>query len=215
MKIRYLFFSLAFAIFLTNFSLAEDVETMPSEIPANAKSRTSNLSEKNSKISGKTSKIDPRITGIKLNSSQVKKQVNEIAKKDSNIKLIESDNKLRVILPSDILFDFDKYEIKSEALQTLRHVADILSKFQNSKTILEGHTDSVGDDDYNYNLSVKRANSVRNWFANNANISPANLESVGLGETQPVAENTLPNGKDNPEGRKKNRRAEIVINKTK
>jgi outer membrane protein OmpA-like peptidoglycan-associated protein len=207
MKIKLSIITFVVLILFHTVLKAEDLD-VPTTVPPDAKPNISQISEKTSNIEGK-------ISAIARNSSEVKKEVSEIAKKDSNIKLIESENKIRLLLSSDILFDFDKYEIKREALETLKHVNEIISKFQDSKIILEGHTDAIGNDNYNYELSVKRAKSVRNWFVQNGSVSPANLECVGHGETQPVEENSLPDGKDNPVGRQKNRRVEIVINKNK
>jgi len=63
------------------------------------------------------------------------------------------------------------------------------------------------------NLSEKRAESVKNWLIKNSGIDSALIETEGCGESDPVAPNTLPSGFDNPEGRKKNRRMEILIKK--
>lgn len=190
--------------FCITVSFAQD--EMPSTVPVGAR-------QKISEIRPKISQIKSNISLVKRSASDIKKSINEIVKKDSNITLLESDNKLKVLLSSDILFDFDKYEIKPEAKITLGNVAKIISNFMNSKIVLEGHTDSKGGDDYNLNLSIQRADSVKNWFVSNANLSNT-FESNGYGETRPVAKNTLPDGKDNPKGREKNRRVEIVINKT-
>lgn len=203
MKIKIPIIILAVLILLNTVLIAEDME-VPTTIPPDAKPKVEQIAES-------ISNIETNISAIERNSTEVKKLVNEIVKKDSNIKLIESENRLRLLLSNDILFDFDKYEIKSEALETLKNVNEIISKFQDSKIIFEGHTDAIGDDNYNYELSVNRAKSVRNWFVQNGRVSPANLECIGHGETQPVAENSLPDGQDNPAGRQKNRRVEIVI----
>jgi len=69
---------------------------------------------------------------------------------------------------------------------------------------VEGHTDSVGTDDYNLKLSQRRADAVRDYLTANS-ISAANVQSIGLGKADPVASN------DTPAGRQQNRRVEMVV----
>ncbi len=79
--------------------------------------------------------------------------------------------------------------------------------------MISGHTDSKGSEEYNQKLSEKRAESVKKWLIENAGVNPKIIEISGYGESRPVAPNTNPDGSDNPEGRQKNRRVEIVIKK--
>ncbi len=80
--------------------------------------------------------------------------------------------------------------------------------------IIEGHTDSIGTEEYNLRLSQKRANAVKEWFINKAGLKDLIYETIGYGESKPVAPNQNPDGSDNPEGRAKNRRVEIRIIKS-
>jgi OmpA-OmpF porin, OOP family len=79
--------------------------------------------------------------------------------------------------------------------------------------LIRSHTDSVGKDDYNLKLSDARANSVVVYLKNKG-IEQERLESKGMGETEFIAPNSLPNGKDNPEGRALNRRTDFKITGT-
>jgi outer membrane protein OmpA-like peptidoglycan-associated protein len=79
------------------------------------------------------------------------------------------------------------------------------------RVIVEGHTDGVGTDAYNMRLSEQRARAVRDWLVQRG-VVPADTEIKGFGKTRPVASNQTINGRDNPEGRQKNRRVEIAIN---
>jgi outer membrane protein OmpA-like peptidoglycan-associated protein len=79
-----------------------------------------------------------------------------------------------------------------------------------NKIAIEGHTDSIGGADYNMTLSENRARAVRDWLAAHGFI-PAASAIKGYGKTRPIAPNTTPDGKDDPQGRQKNRRVEIVI----
>lgn len=80
-------------------------------------------------------------------------------------------------------------------------------------TRIDGHTDSRGGDDYNMVLSQRRADSVKNWLVAAGAVGGV-LFAKGLGESKPIALNENPDGTDNPEGRQKNRRVEIVVKKT-
>ena len=120
---------------------------------------------------------------------------------------------LRIDLASDVLFDFDKYTLRPEADATLRKVAQVAAAYPSSPMLIEGHTDGKGLHPYNMKLSENRATSVKNWLVRNSGISPARITIRGWGETKPVAPNMKPDGSDNPEGRQKNRRVEVVLTK--
>jgi len=106
----------------------------------------------------------------------------------------------------NIQFESGKAEIKSEYNSQLDEIASVMNSRPNLKVLIEGHTDSQGDADYNQNLSNQRANAVMNYLIN-AGVDPFRLRAVGKGESEPVATN------DTAEGRAKNRRIEFVIQK--
>lgn len=131
-----------------------------------------------------------------------------------NVMIQQDKNKNMTIytLPADILFDFDKAIIRSDAEASLQQISSSIEKrFPNARLEIDGHTDSVGSDEYNLNLSQQRSASVRQWLIQNKNMKPNLLTTKGLGESQPVAPNTNSDGSDNPQGRQKNRRVEIVV----
>lgn len=78
---------------------------------------------------------------------------------------------------------------------------------------IEGHTDSKGSDSYSQEQSERRALAVKDWLVRQAGSTPARLTARGLGETRPVAPNTRPDGSDDPAGRQRNRRVEVVLRK--
>jgi outer membrane protein OmpA-like peptidoglycan-associated protein len=125
-----------------------------------------------------------------------------------------TDREIIVDLPADVLFDFDKADIRSEAVTTLEKLARLIKQSgQSGGGVIQvnGHTDSIGADAYNTTLSERRAASVVQWLTTNAGIAPGRLQAKGYGESRPIAQNTNPNGSDNPEGRQKNRRVEVII----
>jgi photosystem I P700 chlorophyll a apoprotein A2 len=124
-----------------------------------------------------------------------------------------SDTEIRIQLPADVLFDFDKATIRPDASAALAKVAEILKGYARAPVAVEGHTDGKGLAAYNQKLSEQRAQSVRDWLVKSGGIAAARITTRGLGMTQPVAPNAMPDGKDDPAGRQKNRRVEIVVRK--
>jgi len=117
-------------------------------------------------------------------------------------------------LAADVLFDFDKAELKPEAVASLSKVAEVLNGIPNAPTTVDGHTDGRGSADYNQKLSERRAGSVKEWLVKQGGVPAARLTARGFGMTRPVAPNTKPDGADDPQGRQKNRRVEIRVKKT-
>jgi len=118
---------------------------------------------------------------------------------------------VRIALSADVLFDFDKADLKPAARPSLDKVATFLKSYPKANARIEGHTDSKGDDAYNQKLSQQRAESVRKFLA--AQGATLRMSTRGWGEKKPVAPNAKPDGKDDPEGRQKNRRVEITVQK--
>jgi photosystem I P700 chlorophyll a apoprotein A2 len=146
------------------------------------------------------------IRGIEAKSEKI-----ESALKDLSAK--ETETEFQIELSGDVLFDFDKWDIRPEAEDALNNVAEVINASKSPKVKISGHTDSKGAADYNQQLSEKRAESVKNWLKDNTEVDPKIIEISGYGESKPVAPNTNPDGSDNPEGRQKNRRVEIVVKK--
>ncbi len=120
---------------------------------------------------------------------------------------------VRIDLASDVLFDFDKYTLLPKASDTLRKVGQVAASYPSSPILIEGHTDGKGTHPYNMKLSENRADSVKTWLVQNASVAGSRISTRGWGETKPVAPNKKPDGSDDPEGRQKNRRVEIVLTK--
>ena len=103
-----------------------------------------------------------------------------------------------------VLFGYNKTTLNSNSYGTLDNVAYILKKNSNTTCLIEGHTDSRGQKSYNFDLSNKRANTVKNYLEGKG-ISSSRLQVTGLGDTKPVATN------ETAKGRKANRRVELSI----
>lgn len=121
--------------------------------------------------------------------------------KDLNAK--QTDRGL-VLTLGDVLFDVDKSTLKPGAMNTMDRLAEFLKQEQGRSVVVEGHTDSTGSDDYNMDLSRRRADAVRTALVERG-VKGDQIQSIGKGEGVPVASN------DNAGGRQQNRRVEIVV----
>ena len=149
---------------------------------------------------------------IGLKSIQIKGLSVEVEKVLSDLSAKKMGEKIQVSLSGDVLFDFNKWDIKKKAEPTLFKLVKAVKGLKVKEILIEGHTDSKGSDAYNLGLSQRRADAVKTWLIEQGGLSPdTNILTKGYGETKPVAPNTKPNGADNPEGRAKNRRVEIYI----
>jgi outer membrane protein OmpA-like peptidoglycan-associated protein len=109
-----------------------------------------------------------------------------------------------IVNMSDVLFDTASYTLKPGAREMLAKISGILLAHSGLNLQIEGHTDSVGGDEFNQRLSERRAEAVRD-FLSDQGVPAGSVTARGFGKTQPVATN------DTPEGRQRNRRVEIVV----
>jgi outer membrane protein OmpA-like peptidoglycan-associated protein len=111
----------------------------------------------------------------------------------------------------DVLFEYNKASLTRDAQDKVAYIAEILEqRAPNRRVSVEGHADAIGGYAYNLRLSQNRAESVAQELADNG-VRNNRLQTKGFGEKYPVAPNTRANGADNPSGRAKNRRVEVVI----
>ena len=120
-------------------------------------------------------------------------------------------NEIYVALPADTLFDFDKADVLPGAEANLSTLAELIGKTEGPVRLI-GHTDAKGNDAYNQALSERRAAAVQAWLQAHG-VADGRLQAQGRGASEPVAPNQHPDGRDNPEGRPKNRRVEAIIPK--
>ena len=109
-----------------------------------------------------------------------------------------------VITLGDLLFAFDRSELKSSAHAHLGKLAVFLNQYKDRTIVIEGHTDSAGSDGYNFSLSQRRADSVKMYLTGQG-VASSRIQTSGKGEGSPVAENTTSTG------RQQNRRVEVII----
>jgi outer membrane protein OmpA-like peptidoglycan-associated protein len=128
---------------------------------------------------------------------------------DNSERVEEGAEQTTVTLSEEVLFEFDRADLKPEAASRLDELAAELADLGPRTVTITGHTDGRGEPAYNQDLSERRADVVRSALADRLGGEFA-FEASGKGETEPVAPNENPDGSDNPEGRALNRRVEIA-----
>lgn len=165
--------------------------------------------DENGKVIDTAKKITKNRYNYKRLSSD-KTIITLINEEDEVIKIAENEN----FIISKILYDYDSYQINNASKKELDKLITILKKNNTIGVELSSHTDDIGSDKFNLSLSQKRADAVVEYIISKG-IERNRVVAKGYGKTQPVAPNKLPNGKDNPEGRAKNRRTEFKVVKAK
>ena len=168
------------------------------------------LNKTSSIKSDKTTKLlSSDISLLQIDRTEIAANKNNIDGLLGNLGAEMSENEIRIILESGVLFAFDKYDLRPDAILILNKVLEVLryDDYKNEAIRIEGHTDSIGSHQYNDELSQKRARSVVDWFVSNG-IARSRISSSGYGETQPIDTN------ETDEGRQKNRRVEIKISRS-
>jgi outer membrane protein OmpA-like peptidoglycan-associated protein len=127
----------------------------------------------------------------------------EQARHDLEVQRLK-DETLKIDIASEVSFDFDSASLKSAFMPTLQKVSDILVRYPHTVIHVVGHTDSVGSESYNMELSQRRSQSVVDYFVANG-ITAKRLVSVGRGESEPRASN------ETEAGRQLNRRVELYV----
>ena len=123
----------------------------------------------------------------------------------------ETEGGVQAELPSDVLFDFDSSTLRPEARTALAQLAQGIREREPRRVRIEGHTDAKGSDAYNEELSERRAEAVLRHLVEVETIDRALLRAQGLGESRPKVPNTHPDGSDDPEGRQRNRRVDVIL----
>jgi len=135
---------------------------------------------------------------------QMDQQAKEIDQSIPGAKVERVGEGIEVTFESGLLFDFDSDRIRPDAAKNFQELANSLKKYGNSNLLIVGHTDSQGDDAYNMNLSLRRANSA-SAYLQSLGVPASRISTSGRGESEPVASN------DTDAGRQLNRRVEVAI----
>ncbi|MEJ2236180.1 MAG: OmpA family protein [Syntrophobacterales bacterium] len=111
----------------------------------------------------------------------------------------------KIIMQLNINFNVNSVTIKSTHLDQLKQMAELMKTYPDTTVVIEGHTDSRGSATRNLEISQRRAQSIKKYFANALGIAPERITAEGLGDTRPIASN------ETSEGRRKNRRVLVIL----
>ena len=139
----------------------------------------------------------------RLQADLATERADELERELEDLQAEETDRGL-VLTLGDVLFDTAEAQLKPGANATIEQLAEFMNEYPDRRLLIEGHTDSRGDEAYNQNLSKQRADAVRNALLS-AGINSERLRTEGLGEAYPVASN------DTQAGRQQNRRVNIIV----
>ncbi|HEV8577623.1 MAG TPA: OmpA family protein [Thermoanaerobaculia bacterium] len=115
-----------------------------------------------------------------------------------------SDDTLLVHFNSDVLFDSGSATLDRDGRSTLEQVAEVVNDYRKTAVVIQGHTDSMGDEGSNQDLSERRAQAVESYLTNRG-VDSERMTAIGFGESAPVATNA------NPYGRQRNRRVDVLL----
>ena len=132
------------------------------------------------------------------------KQAEEMKRDIEGAKIERVGEGIKITFESGILFDVNKSELQPAATTNLQKLAIILNKYEDTEILIEGHTDSTGGDEYNRELSMRRAQSVATSLSG-SQVNATRFTIMGYGEAQPIADNST------TDGRQLNRRVDIAI----
>jgi len=164
-------------------------------------------------ISGTVKGMSGNVRSLAGNVGTMAAKIQTMVGKSNSVAVKVSRTEVRIELASDVLFDFDSAEIQPKARPTLARIAKFIGGNAKGQVRILGYTDGKGSAAYNQALSERRARSVETWFVDRDGLRGVAFATQGFGARDPVAPNTKPDGSDDPAGRAKNRRVEIVIRK--
>jgi OOP family OmpA-OmpF porin len=136
-------------------------------------------------------------------AAKAKADADKLMKELADLKAKQTDRGI-VLTIGEVLFAFGKADLSTDANRSVNKLAGFLTKYPNRNVLIEGHTDSIGSDEYNLGLSQKRSESVKERLVG-FGIEPGRITTVGYGEKYPTVSN------DSPENRALNRRVEVII----
>jgi outer membrane protein OmpA-like peptidoglycan-associated protein len=139
-----------------------------------------------------------------LIGNEMDKRAEEMRQDMQGAKIERVGEGIKITFDSGILFDVNKSDLRPQAKSNLESLAKILNKYDDTNILIEGDTDNTGTEEYNQQLSERRAQSVANYLMG-LGVTGARISTVGLGELNPIASN------DSVEGRQQNRRVEVAI----
>jgi outer membrane protein OmpA-like peptidoglycan-associated protein len=186
-----------------------DLENELAHITASRDSIHGELNQINEKIAGierdKASDLRAKLDAENEKTRKLREEAERrFMSLQSELIKVRKDARGTIISVSDLLFGFDKADLTADLKTSLAKIAGILMVYTKCRVVVEGHTDNIGTEAYNKDLSTRRAKNVRDFLVSQS-IPDTRLSSVGYGFKRPIATNST------KEGRAKNRRVDLVV----
>jgi OmpA-OmpF porin, OOP family len=157
-------------------------------------------------VQAKTAEVDQKAQAAGQQADQAQTQANNaVHRVDTLQSAVANLDNYKVVNETSIHFGFNKDNLTPDAKSSLDQLANDVSSTKGYILTVEGATDSVGDSEYNYQLSQRRADAVIQYLAAERNIPPYKIYVIGLGKDKPVDSNKT------PAGRAKNRRVDVRL----
>jgi OOP family OmpA-OmpF porin len=197
--------------------LSQELTNANSQLTDTKQNLTKEAEDLRSKSLALTKEKDQQIEALRISQEKEQQRQQAIANKFSEVQQLFDDSEAEVYRQVDdvlvrahgFAFKSGNSEIDSSNFALLNKIIETISKFENSKILVSGHTDSLGSDQINMSLSQQRADKVAQFLVQVGRISPQRIEHKGFGESRPVASN------ETDEGKASNRRVEILIKNSK
>jgi OmpA-OmpF porin, OOP family len=157
-------------------------------------------------VQAKTAEVDQKAQAAGQQADQAQTQANNAVHRVDNLQsAVANLDNYKVVTETSVHFGFNKDNLTADAKTALDQLASDVSNTKGYILTVEGATDSVGDSEYNYGLSQRRADAVIQYLASERNIPPYKIYVIGLGKDKPVDSNQT------PAGRAKNRRVDVRL----
>lgn len=162
------------------------------------------VSERMAPVEGRVSGLEAQVADIDTRLTQTNARIDTVSTRLNNLRL---EDRFVLSLKDGTTFRSDAYELTNSHKSQIDGFLTDLPQTDGLIFVVAGHTDSMAEENYNYELGQKRATSVARYLTTKRRINPTRVSAVSYGETYPVADNS------SPEGRRQNRRIEILVYK--
>ena len=188
----------------------EQVGSAETRVGQRLSGQENSLRETSTRLDSKIDGVDGRVGEVRTLATDAKKSADDVSASVRDVdaratQRFANRNKYSVLDTKSVMFDFAKSDLRDESINLIREIAAALKQDPNAVVELQGHTDAVGTERYNLQLSRERVDAVVRYLVHQEGIDLRRIHTVGFGKELPVADN------GSKDGRSKNRRVDIRI----
>jgi len=188
----------------------EQVGSAEDRVGQRVSGQETSLKETSARLDSKIDGVDGKANEARTLATDAKKSADDVSASVRDVdarttQRFANRNKYTVLESKSVMFDFGKSDLRDESINLIRDIAAALKQDPNAVVELQGHTDAVGSDRFNLQLSRERVDAVVRYLVHKEGIDLRRIHTVGFGKEIPVADN------GSKDGRSKNRRVDIRI----